>query len=152
MCAEGVVAELHLYEHLLQCPFIRVVEWSRDDSRPDFTLYLWNEEVLRLECKNISKREYKDSFKVQVQKSRNSKDGNPTRLYDVDRFDILAVCMGKKTGNWKDFRFCSCFNLEKIVKQDQHKIYGYQRVPKEDHPVWPDNISYLVEDYFNARI
>ena len=42
-----------------------------------------------------------EAYKVELQKTRNSKDGTPTRGYRIDEFDILAACLFNQTHEWE---------------------------------------------------
>lgn len=60
---------------------------------------------LKVEVKNIRdaeeayrKRGEVVAYKVELQKTRRGEDPS-SRYYDVDRFDVVAVCLGKKTGD-----------------------------------------------------
>jgi hypothetical protein len=58
---------------------------------------------LRLECKNVRSldEKRKDDFcRVELQKTRNSKDGTPTRAYRANQFEVLSVCLFNRTGKW----------------------------------------------------
>ncbi|MBU6402399.1 MAG: helix-turn-helix domain-containing protein, partial [Verrucomicrobia bacterium] len=81
---------------------ISAVVWSDKDGEPDFTLK-FHGKLVRLECKNIRSPDGKrknDLFRAELQKTRNSKDGAPTRAYRADQFEVLSVCLFNRTGNW----------------------------------------------------
>ena len=103
--AKGKLAEFFLFKELSRLEgqkIIHELRWSDADGQPDFTL-LHHARLLRVECKNIRSPDEKrkaDSFRVELQKTRNSKDGTPTRAYRADQFDILSVCLFNRTGQW----------------------------------------------------
>ena len=43
------------------------------------------------------------AYKVETQKTRASQGDPVSRYYGVEQFQILGVCLGKKTGDWTDF-------------------------------------------------
>jgi hypothetical protein len=76
--------------------------WSDVDGKPDFT-FTFHGKAVRLECKNVRSPDLKrkvDSFRAELQKTRNSKDGTPTRAYRMDQFEILSVALFNRTGKW----------------------------------------------------
>jgi len=103
--AKGKLAEYFLHRELAALEERKVIQrldWSDEDGEPDFTLVFRRREI-RVECKNIRSPDGKrrrDSCRVELQKTRNSMDGIPTRAYRVDHFDILSVCMFNRTGSW----------------------------------------------------
>jgi hypothetical protein len=81
---------------------IKELVWFDADGKPDFTL-VYHGRTLRVECKNVRSPDEKrksDSYRVELQKTRNSKDGTPTRAYRADHFDLLSVCLFNRTGQW----------------------------------------------------
>ena len=103
--AKGKLAEYFLFKELArleQQQVIRELVWFDADGKPDFTL-VHHGRMFRVECKNVRSPDEKrktDSFRVELQKTRNSKDGMPTRAYRADHFDILSVCLFNRTGRW----------------------------------------------------
>ncbi len=103
--AKGKLAEYFLYQQLLALEKRRTIHdlvWFDEDGRPDFTL-VYRGRLLRVECKNIRSpydKRKRDSFRVELQKTRNSKDGTSTRAYRMDHFDLLSVCLFNRTGEW----------------------------------------------------
>ncbi len=76
------------------------------DGYPDYTIWLPDkpEKAYRIECKNVRDTEeaYRKkgqivAFKVETQKTRASKGDLSSRHYSFGQFEILAVCLGKKT-------------------------------------------------------
>lgn len=103
--AKGKLAEYFLHRELAVLQERRIIQglrWSERDGEPDFTL-IFRGRPIRVECKNIRSPDGKrrrDSYRVELQKTRNSMDGTPTRAYRVDHFDILSVCLFNRTGSW----------------------------------------------------
>ncbi|MGH9425887.1 MAG: hypothetical protein ACRD2L_06220, partial [Terriglobia bacterium] len=48
--------------------------------------------------------------------------------YGADQFNLLGVCLGKKTGRWSDFAFVRVSDLQRH-KSHPHKLSVMQRVP-----------------------
>ena len=118
---EGAVAEVQMEKriHPLVGSAIERYEAHDLDGHPDFSLWIpGRKKPLRAECKNVRDRDqaYRDqgqivAYMVETQKTRASKGDPTSRYYGVDQFDILGVCLGKKTGNWSDFLFARVVDL-----------------------------------------
>lgn len=105
------------------------------DGYPDFTLWLPDGRELKMEVKNVrdSEEAYRAAgqvvaYKVETQKTRASTADASSRLYEVNYFQVLAVCLGIKTGNYTDFLFASTSDLERSSKYPD-KLRSMQRVP-----------------------
>ena len=104
--AKGKLAEYFLSKELVRLEeqnVVKQVVWFDADGEPDFTL-VYHGRRLRVECKNVRSPDEKrktDSYRVELQKTRNSKDGTATRAYRADHFDILSVCLFNRTGQWR---------------------------------------------------
>lgn len=89
---KGKLAELYLSKYLkelLDSNMINDLIWEDKDGEPDFK-FSYKNNMYRLECKNLRNEIYKrpnEAYKVEIQKTRNSKDGTNTRSYRVDYFD-----------------------------------------------------------------
>ena len=134
---EGAVAEVHLkrkIEALRAGGAVNDFEEHDLNGHPDFTASPRGAmPELKIECKNVRNDEYRTratlvAYKVEVQKTRAARADPSSRYYDVGYFDILAVCLGKKTGNWSDFLFVKADDL---ARHSQHpeKLAVMQRVP-----------------------
>jgi hypothetical protein len=160
---EGAVAEVQMERHiqtLLGSCIDRYV--SHDlDNQPDFSIWLPNvEQPLRAECKNIRESSKKGgeayrqggkivAYKVETQKTRASKGDPTSRFYGVEQFEILGVCMGKKTGKWTDIVYAKVADLEKHSKH-LNKLAVFQRVPlpgSERLFPWYDDLRKLLDTY-----
>jgi hypothetical protein len=120
---EGAVAEVHLGKHiaaLLESRVIARFEAHDRDGYADYTIWLPKPTAtpLRIECKNVrnSEEAYRKkgvvtAYKVEVQKTRASKGDKSSRYYDRNHFEILAVCLGKKTHDWTQFMFIESRHL-----------------------------------------
>jgi len=134
----GAVAEVQCEKRLValrEAGVFSHYERHDVDNYPDFTIFLSEEgPELKLEVKNV--RDYKAAYRergevvaymVELQKTRRGAD-EASRFYDVDRFDIVAVCLGKKTGNYEDFFFAKTADL-KQHPEHPGKLAAMQRLP-----------------------
>jgi hypothetical protein len=139
---EGAVAEVHAekkIKELVKKKVISCYEKYDEDNYPDFAIWLNGiSKPLKVECKNV--RDNDEAFrkngkivayKVETQKTRASKGNPASRYYDKKQFQILAVCLGKKTNNWKDFLFIKTKNLISHPTFSK-KLAVIQRVPLPD--------------------
>lgn len=145
---KGKLAELYLYRQLKKLEtrgIISNIIWHDVDGQPDFEITFQGRSV-QIECKNLRNENYKGtnpSYKVEIQKTRNSKDGTNTRSYTVDYFDILAVCTFNQTGNW-EFVFIDSSNLERVESNNQ-LLKIMQRVPIRTTNPWKKNIVEVLQ-------
>ncbi|MFT4087062.1 MAG: hypothetical protein QM658_07870 [Gordonia sp. (in: high G+C Gram-positive bacteria)] len=105
VAVRGGVAEHHLEHQLSRTPGVTRVERLDLDAQHDFDVTLNDGRTLRVECKNASPKTYANGeFKVEVQKTRASKNDPASRFYPVAGFDVVAACLFSPTGRW-EFRF-----------------------------------------------
>jgi hypothetical protein len=156
---EGVVAEVQMEKKIkaLVGKIVERYEAYDIDGHPDFGIWLpGSDRRLLAECKNVRDTEeaYRQAgeivaYKVETQKTRASKGDPISRFYGVDQFDILGVCLGKKTGRWSDFMYVRVVDL---VCHAEHtgKLAVFQRVPLPGTPVapWYDDLGELLK-YFS---
>ena len=157
---EGAVAEVQLEKRVRDLTSSQVIERYEVhdlDGYPDFTLWLPGlPEPFRMEVKNVrnSTEAYRQKgqvvgFKVETQKTRTSNEDRSSRFYGVDQFDILAVCLGKKTHNWTQFRFIKTSDFARHGSYD-HKLAIMHRVPlPADAHIrpWYDDLADLLLSY-----
>jgi hypothetical protein len=139
---EGAVAEVQMGKHIAALVGTDIDRFEAHDldAHPDFSIWLPGRQLpLLAECKNVresTKRggaDYREggvvvAYKVETQKTRAATGDSTSRFYAVDQFEILGVCLGKKTGNWSDFMFVRTSDLarhQKLIK----KLAVMQRVP-----------------------
>ncbi len=93
-----------------------------------------------LSAKSKFKRE--DYYIVETQKTRSgkNKDGETTRAYRYDEFDIIAVCLQPSTGSWNDFLFTVA---NWLLPSDKNSAWigTYQPVPQTKNDVWTDDLE-----------
>ncbi len=138
---EGAVAEVQMEKKIqpLVGNAIERYEAHDLDGHPDFSLWIpAREKPVRAKCKNVRDRDqaYRDkgqivAYMVETQKTRASRGDPTSRYYGVDQFDILGVCLGKKTGNWSDFLFARVVDLLQHARH-KGKLAVMQRVPLPD--------------------
>lgn len=156
---EGAVAEVHLGKHLqklLDMGVIARFDIHDQDGYPDYSIWLPGKAdvALRVECKNIrnSDEAYRKggeitAYKVETQKTRASKGDKSSRFYGFDQFEILAVCLGKKTHDWTQFMFIQSKHLAKHPRY-KTKMAVMHPVPLPTSPVappWYTTLQSLIE-------
>lgn len=157
---EGAIAEVQMERHvaLLVANEIERYESHDLDGYPDFSLWLpHGGKILRAECKTVrnSEEAYRVkgqivAYKVETQKTRAAKGDPTSRLYGVDQFEVLGVCLGKKTGDWTQFLFVRSADLERHREHD-HKLAAMQRVPlpdADDLRPWYSSLGELIRDKY----
>lgn len=152
---EGAVAEVHLGKHiqtLMDTGVISRFEVHDQDGYPDYSIWLPGKAAtaLRIECKNIRNADeaYRKggeifAYKIETQKTRASKGDKSSRFYGFDHFEILAVCLGKKTHDWTQFMFIESKNLARHPKY-KTKMAVMHPVPLPTSPVAPPWYTTLV--------
>jgi hypothetical protein len=160
---EGAVAEVQMERKIAALPKSLVARYEAHDldGQPDFSIWLPGVDLpLRAECKNIRESSkaggeaYREggkivAYKVETQKTRASQGDATSRYYGVDQFDILGVCMGKKTGNWTDLMFAKVADMQRHAKYP-NKLSVFQRVPLPDAEnlfPWYDDLGKLLSTY-----
>lgn len=129
VAVRGGVAEHHLERVLRNDPDVVAVRRLDVDSMHDFDVTLRDGRTLRVECKNAAPERYADgSEKVEVQKTRASKDDPASRFYRADQFDVVAACLFATRGEWT-FRFQATRSMQR-------------------HPQFPDRlgVNHRVDD------
>ena len=117
VAVRGGVAEYHLEQQLHNARGVKAVHRLDADAMHDFDVTLEEGSFLRVECKNASPHTAADGrYRVEVQKTRASKNDPASRFYEVERFDVVAACLFSATGAW-DFRFARTSTLQR------HKSY-----------------------------
>lgn len=145
---EGAVAEVHLGKLIKALVGRKVVARFQEhdvDGYADYTIWLPGpeEKTCRIECKNVRDKDEgyrKDgqvvAFKVETQKTRTSAGDKTSRFYGLNQFEILAVCLGKKTHDWHEFLFIRTTDLKRHSKHEG-KLGVMHRVPLPSGPIQP---------------
>ncbi|KAF0246186.1 MAG: hypothetical protein FD180_928 [Planctomycetota bacterium] len=156
---EGVVAEVQAHRKILAAYGAGLVdhfEVHDQDGYADFTLHLKGRaEPIRVECKNVrdSDEAYRDAgkivaYKCETQKTRASKGDPLSRYYSPSQFEILAVCLGKKTRQWSQFMFVEVGHLSRHSTHSE-KLAVMQRVPlpgSSNLAPWFDDLGKLLKE------
>ena len=147
---KGKLAELMLSRELDRLKGqgeIQTIEWLDEDGRPDF-IVKWRGRQVVIECKNVrspdSKRKSKEPIRVELQKTRNSKDGTNTRAYRVDQFDILSTCLFNRTGNWA-FLHIAAPQLKARERESEY-LKIIQEVPHQPQGPWRGTVLEALKD------
>lgn len=119
---EGAVAEVH-FERKLKIAskegWLTSYEAHDVDGMHDFSLVTLQGRPIRVEVKTIRK-ERPGKVKVpevELQKTRAAKGDPSSRYYDRTHVDLLAVCMGRTTGDWSEFAYAL------ISELPEHKLH-----------------------------
>lgn len=158
---EGAVAEVHLEKKLKSLFEKKTLNQYKHydlDGFPDFEIRLPSlSDPLKIECKNVrdSEEAYKQAgkivaYKVETQKTRASKGDKSSRFYDFHHFDILAVCLGKKTNDWQNFLFCRAVDLKRN-KTFPNKLAVMHPVPLPDSKdllFWFSDLTDLLRTHY----
>jgi hypothetical protein len=127
VAVRGGVAEFHLERFLRASPLLKGVESLDVDGMPDFRITLVDGRQMTIECKNVSPKPYENGdFKVEVQKTRASKNDPRSRLYRLDQFDLVAACLYAPTHRW-EFTFKAATELARHP-DNPDRIAPLQRV------------------------
>ena len=146
---KGKFSEFYAYryiKHLEAEHIIEEVEWRDTDGRPDFE-FLYNGKKYLMECKNLRNKIYKrpPSYMVEIQRTRDSKQGLETRRYRVDHFDILAVCLFNQTQKW-DYVFIRSKDLERWQEHPEY-LEKMQRVPMTIEGLWKKDLIEILNSF-----
>lgn len=139
---KGKLAEYFLnqkLEELKKAGEISDFQWNDKDGLPDFTVQV-DQKTIVLECKNVRTPTTKkrDVAKVELQKTRNSKDGSNTRGYKCTGFDMIAACLFNQIGEWRFLYSASGDLLTRDDDPDFLKVM--QPVPLEAQGVWSGDL------------
>jgi hypothetical protein len=118
VAVKGGVAEHHLERLLVRDPAIARVERLDQDAQPDFSVTMLDGAAIRIECKNASPEPYANGdMKVEVQKTRATRDDPAGRLYKHDHFDVAAACLYSPTRRW-------VFKFIRTSRLDRHPVHA----------------------------
>lgn len=116
VAVKGGVAEHHLQRRLDTDPAVARAKGLDQDGQPDFDVEMVSGTKLLLECKNASPERYANGdYKVEVQKTRATRDDPAGRLYRPEQFDVVAACLYSATRQW-EFRYKRTALLERHAK------------------------------------
>lgn len=151
---KGKLAEYFLDQELARLKTNGVIahyHWADKDGEPDFVVEHQGHR-LKIECKNIRSKELfrtPPSYKVELQKTRNSKDGTNTRGYKRNEFDILAACLFNHTNRW-EYLFVCTSRLE-LRPRDKGYLKIMQPVPFTASPPWHSTVEAAINERVAKR-
>jgi len=161
---EGAVAEVQMERPILSLVGDVVTGYEAHDldAQPDFSIWVsGRKKPLRAETRNVREsgkqggEAYRKAgqvvaYKVETQKTRASKGDPSSRYYDVGHFDILGVCLGKKTGSWENILYARTVDLQRHANYS-HKLAVFRRVPlpnAESLLPWCDSLAELIRNHY----
>ncbi len=145
---EGAVAEVH-FERKLNIAsregWLTSFEGHDVDGMHDFTVVTLYGMTIRVEVKTI-----RNGLKPQVelQKTRAAKGDASSRYYDKGHFDVVAVCVGRFTGDWAQFRYALVRELPNH-KDHAHKLKVMHPIPDGEatEPRWFSRFQDVIDAY-----
>jgi hypothetical protein len=144
---EGAVAEVHFERKLKvgsQEGWIGSFEDHDVDGMHDFTFTTLSGQPIRVEVKTVRGG---NRYVVEIQKTRNAKDDPSSRYYDATHFDVIAVCIGRKTGNWSEFRYALVDELPHHPKFPQKlKVMHEVRDEIGTNPRWFSRLQEVIDE------
>lgn len=144
---EGAVAEVHFERKLRVASregWLNSYEAHDVDGMHDFTVISLSGAAIRVEVKTIRNGA---KPQVEIQKTRAAKSDPSSRFYERGQFDVVAVCMGRLTGDWSQFRYALVRELPSH-KNHPNKLQVMHPVPAEENtrPRW----FYRFQDVIDA--
>jgi len=146
---EGAVAEVHFERKLKvgsQEGWLRSFESHDTDGMHDFTVTTIQGQPIRVEVKTIRNG---PTPKVEIQKTRNAKDDPSSRFYSAEQFDVIAVCVGRRTGDWSQFRYALAKDLPRhSVYPNKLKVMHDIPDVAESSPRWFSRFQEVIDEVF----
>lgn len=145
---EGAVAEVH-FERKLKIAsregWLSSYEEHDIDGMHDFTVVTLKGISLRVEVKTIRKGA---RTQVELQKTRAAKGDPSSRYYDRNHFDVVAVCIGRQTGDWSQFRYCLVSALP-AHRLHPSKLQVMNAIPSDETtlPCWRSRFQDIIDEY-----
>jgi hypothetical protein len=145
---EGAVAEVH-FERKLRIAsregWLNSYESHDVDGMYDFTVVTLTGTTIRVEVKTIRNG---PKPQVELQKTRAAKGDPSSRYYDRTHFDVVAVCVGRATSDWSQFRYA----LVRELPNHRHhpdKIQIMNPIPEgeETEPRWYSRFQDIIDAY-----
>lgn len=146
---KGKLAEYYLslqLAKLREAGWIEDIQWQDKDGQPDFLVKIGGR-ILCVECKNVRSPQntsHQKGYRVELQKTRNSRDGTPTRRYRMDEFDVLSVCLFNQIGKWEYLHIATKYLI--CDKDLANCFVIMQRVPFEPEAFWRLSIADAIRD------
>jgi len=145
---EGAVAEVH-FERKLRIAtregWLKDFEGHDIDGMYDFTVVTLAGVSIRVEVKTLRNG---PKPRVELQKTRAAKADPSSRYYDRDHFDVVAVCMGRSTGDWAQFRYAFVGELPRH-KDYPNKLSVMHNIPEAEDvvPRWFSRFQDVIDAY-----
>jgi len=145
---EGAVAEVH-FERKIRIAsregWLTSYEGHDTDGMHDFTVVTLSGSSIRVEVKTIRNG---PKPQVELQKTRAAKGDPSSRYYDRDHFDVVAVCVGRSTGDWSQFRYALVRELPSH-RNHPHKIQVMHQIPEREEttPRWFSRFQDVIDAY-----
>lgn len=147
---EGAVAEVHFERKLKVASregwLSSYVEHDVDGMH-DFTFNTLRGTPMRVEVKTIRNG---TKPRVELQKTRAAIGDPSSRYYDRDHFDIVAVCLGRSTGEWSQFVYALMRDLPGH-KTHPSKVQVMNTI-NSDPPgsvIWYERLQDVIDAYEN---
>jgi hypothetical protein len=145
---EGAVAEVHFERKLRVASkegWLQSYESHDIDGMHDFTVVSLSGISIRVEVKTIRNG---TKPQVELQKTRAAKADPSSRYYDRTHFDVVAVCVGRQTRDWSQFRYAL---VKELPPHRTHpdKIQIMNSIPDEENtqPRWFSRFQDIIDAY-----
>jgi len=145
---EGAVAEVH-FERKLNIAsregWLKSYEDHDVDGMHDFTVFTRDGTSIKVEVKTVRNGK---KPKVELQKTRAAKGDPSSRYYDRRHFDVVAVCMGRFSGDWSEFRYAQVRDLPTHKDHpDKLQVMNSIQDGDESKPRWFRRFQDLIDAY-----
>ncbi len=145
---EGAVAEVH-FERKLRIAsregWLNAYQGHDVDGMHDFTVETLSHKSIRVEVKTIRNG---TKPQVELQKTRAAKGDASSRYYEHTHFDVVAVCVGRFTGDWSQFRYAL---VRELPRHREHggKLQVMHPVPSDEAttPRWFSRFQDIIDAY-----
>ena len=145
---EGAVAEVH-FERKLRIAsregWLTSYEAHDVDGMHDFTVITISGVTIRVEVKTIRNGA---KPQVELQKTRAAKGDPSSRYYERNHFDVVAVCVGRFTGDWSQFRYVLVRELPSH-RSHPNKLQVMHPIPEDEdtQPRWFSRFQDLIDAF-----
>jgi hypothetical protein len=143
---EGAVAEVHFERKLKVAAmegWLSSYEGHDVDGMHDFTFTSLKGTVVRVEVKTIRNG---TRLQVELQKTRAAKGDPTSRYYTPDHFDMVAVCMGRSTGDWSQFSYAIVSSLPRH-RQHPEKLQVMHPIGDSLPVRWYSRLQDVLDEY-----
>jgi hypothetical protein len=145
---EGAVAEVHFERKLriaTQEGWLEAYEAHDIDGMHDFTVVPFAGPPIRVEVKTIRNS---SRAQVELQKTRAAKGDPSSRYYEFNHFDIVAVCVGRLSGDWSQFRYALVRDLPRH-RLHSAKLQVMHGIPDDPSatPCWYSRLQDVIDAY-----